>query len=78
MRIEFGSLLIKDLANSISSSSGTAPIRLMIFNWVIGGGSKLTWSSKLSASLNPPWECFAINEIASRLILISSFWAIVI
>jgi len=41
-RIEFGSLFIKDLANVINSSSGTAPIKLIIFNWVIGGGIKLT------------------------------------
>ena len=40
-KIEAGSLLVSDLANSINSSSGTAPIKLIIFNCVIGGGSKL-------------------------------------
>ena len=31
-RIEFGSLVIKDFANIISSSSGIAPIKLIMFN----------------------------------------------
>ena len=31
-KIEFGSLVIKDFANLINSSSGIAPIKLMMFN----------------------------------------------
>ena len=31
-KIELGSLFVNDLANLIYSSSGTAPIRLMIFD----------------------------------------------
>ena len=71
-----GSLVARAAANPSNSCSGTAPSSSHTAEASMGAGSRLSWSSRLSASRRPPWARWATTCRASGVMPICSCSAI--
>ena len=71
-----GSKRARAVARARSSCSGTAPTSSHTAIGSIGAGSRLSWSSRLSASRRPPWARWATTCRASAVMPICSSVAI--